>query len=148
MLEELLNQKIVVDMRTPYVCLGTLARCDADFLELKNADLHDLRDGDTTREVYVAESRRTGIKRNRKPRAREPERDRGRRPAGRRDRRLKPHGFVATRNSCDEPRANGSCLSDRNCGRWRTRPLRTCGQAADRCRFDKRPGAARCGRRG
>ena len=66
MLEELLNQKIVVDMRTPYVCLGTLARCDADFLELKNADLHDLRDGDTTREVYVAESKATGVKRNRK----------------------------------------------------------------------------------
>jgi hypothetical protein len=66
MLEELLNQKIVVDMRTPYVCLGTLVRYDADFLELKSADIHDLRDGDTTREIYVADSKATGIKRNRK----------------------------------------------------------------------------------
>jgi hypothetical protein len=66
MLEEMLNQKIVVDLSTPYVCLGTLARLDEHFLEMKNADLHDLRDGDTTREVYVAESCRTGIKRNRK----------------------------------------------------------------------------------
>lgn len=66
MLEELLNQRIVVDMRTPYVCLGTFIRCDADFLELKNADLHDLRDGDTTRENYVAASKATGVKRNRK----------------------------------------------------------------------------------
>ena len=33
---------------------------------MRNADLHDLRDTDTTREIYVAESRATGIKRNRK----------------------------------------------------------------------------------
>ena len=66
MLEELLNQKIVVDMRTTYVCLGTLARFDDHFLELKNADLHDLRDTDTTRENYVAASVATGVKRNRK----------------------------------------------------------------------------------
>jgi hypothetical protein len=66
MLEDLLNQKIVVDMATSYVCLGTLLRFDDHFLELKNADLHDLRDTDTTRENYVAASRATGIKRNRK----------------------------------------------------------------------------------
>jgi hypothetical protein len=66
MLEELIGQKIVIDLRSPYVCLGTLLRIDEHFLELKNADLHDLRDTDTTRENYVAESRVTGIKRNRK----------------------------------------------------------------------------------
>ena len=33
---------------------------------LKNADLHDLRDTDTTRENYIVESKTTGIKRNRK----------------------------------------------------------------------------------
>ena len=36
------------------------------YLELRNADLHDLRDTDTTRENYVAASAATGIKRNRK----------------------------------------------------------------------------------
>jgi hypothetical protein len=35
-------------------------------LELKNADLHDLRDTDTSRENYVAACRSTGIKRNRR----------------------------------------------------------------------------------
>jgi hypothetical protein len=54
---------IVVDLSSSYVCLGTLVRLDADFLELKNADL---RDTETTRENYVAASRATGIKRNRK----------------------------------------------------------------------------------
>jgi len=33
---------------------------------LKNADLHDLRDTDTTRELYVADSVATGIKRHRR----------------------------------------------------------------------------------
>jgi small nuclear ribonucleoprotein (snRNP)-like protein len=66
MLNELLNQKIVVDLRSSYVCLGTLIRFDEYFLELKNADFHDLRDTDTTRENYVAASVSTGINRNRK----------------------------------------------------------------------------------
>ena len=66
MLEELCGQKVVVDLHSQFVCLGTLLRIDAHYLELRNADLHDLRDTDTTRELYVAESRATGVKRNRK----------------------------------------------------------------------------------
>ena len=66
MLEDLIGQRVVVDLRSEYVCLGTLVRCDDHFLELKNADLHDLRDTDTTRETYVASSKATGIKRNRR----------------------------------------------------------------------------------
>jgi hypothetical protein len=66
MLEEMLGQKVVVDLRSPFVCLGLLQRVDEQFLELRNADLHDLRDTDTTRENYVAASRATGVKRNRK----------------------------------------------------------------------------------
>jgi small nuclear ribonucleoprotein (snRNP)-like protein len=66
MLEEFVNQKVVVDLRSHYVCLGTLVRFDEQWLELRNADLHDFRDTDTSRENYVAESRATGIKRNRK----------------------------------------------------------------------------------
>jgi small nuclear ribonucleoprotein (snRNP)-like protein len=66
MLDDLLNQRVVIDLRSTFVCLGTLVRFDEHFLELKNADLHDLRDTDTGRELYVAESKATGIKRNRK----------------------------------------------------------------------------------
>jgi hypothetical protein len=66
MLEEFIGQKVVVDLRSPFVCLGTLMRADDWYLELRNADMHDLRDTDTTRENYVAASRDTGIKRNRK----------------------------------------------------------------------------------
>lgn len=66
MIEEMLGEKVVVDLRSAFVCLGTLARLDEHFLELRHADLHDLRDTQSTREIYVAESQATGIKRNRK----------------------------------------------------------------------------------
>ena len=66
MLEEMIGQKVVVDLRSQFVCLGTLVRVDEHCVEMRNADLHDLRDTDTTRENYVAASCATGIKRNRK----------------------------------------------------------------------------------
>jgi hypothetical protein len=66
MLDDLLGHKVVIDLHGTFVCLGTLQRVDEHYLELKNADLHDLRDTDTTRENYVAASKATGIKRNRK----------------------------------------------------------------------------------
>jgi hypothetical protein len=66
MLQELLGRQVVLDLRNPFVCLGTLSRADELWLELRNADLHDLRDTQTTRENYVAAARATGIKRNRR----------------------------------------------------------------------------------
>jgi hypothetical protein len=66
MLSELIGERVVVDMRSEFVCLGTLARLDDHFVEMRNADLHDLRDTGTGRENYVAASCATGVKRNRK----------------------------------------------------------------------------------
>ncbi len=66
MLEEYVGQKVVVDLHSHYVCLGTLLRFDDHWLELRNAYLHDFRDTDTSRENYIAESHATGVKRNRK----------------------------------------------------------------------------------
>ena len=66
MLEEFIDQKVVIDFRSEFVCLGTLRAIDDHFLDLRNADLHDLRDTETSRENYVAASVATGIKRNRK----------------------------------------------------------------------------------
>ena len=64
-LAALIGQIIVVDMKSPYVCLGRLEGADKDFLELRDADLHDFRDSPATREVYVYDSVRLGIRRNR-----------------------------------------------------------------------------------
>jgi hypothetical protein len=65
LLAPLLGQIVVVDLRSTYVCLGTLISCDVQFLELEDADLHDFRDSPATREVYVYDSVRLGIRRNR-----------------------------------------------------------------------------------
>jgi small nuclear ribonucleoprotein (snRNP)-like protein len=59
------GQMVVVDLKSSYVCLGTLVSSDEQFLELLDADLHDFRDSTATREVYVYDSARFGIRRNR-----------------------------------------------------------------------------------
>lgn len=66
MLDEFVDTKVVIDCRSEYVCMGTLKSFDEHFLELRNADLHDLRDTETSRENYVAATVITGVKRNRK----------------------------------------------------------------------------------
>jgi len=65
MLQDLIGQRVVIDLSSPYVCLGTLRAVSELFLELEDADVHDLRDTRTTRENYVVASLRTGIKTNR-----------------------------------------------------------------------------------
>ncbi len=65
LLESLLGQVVVVDLKSTYVCLGTLIACDDHYFELHDADLHDFRDSTATREVYVYDSARFGIRRNR-----------------------------------------------------------------------------------
>jgi small nuclear ribonucleoprotein (snRNP)-like protein len=65
LLEELIGQQVVIDLRSQYVCLGTLVGLDAAYFDLIDADMHDLRDSTATREIYVFDSHRLGIRRNR-----------------------------------------------------------------------------------
>ncbi len=65
LLAELIGQPVVIDMTSQYVCLGTLVGLDAAYLDVADADLHDLRDSTATREIYVYDSLRLGIRRNR-----------------------------------------------------------------------------------
>lgn len=66
MLDPLFGQIVVIDMASPYVCIGCLAKVDEAFLLVLDADLHDFRDSAATRENYVYDSVRLGIRRNRK----------------------------------------------------------------------------------
>lgn len=61
-----LQQRVVLDMRSAYVCLGKLVKIDRDYFMLEDADLHDLRDSPTTRENYIVSAKLIGIKPNRK----------------------------------------------------------------------------------
>ena len=65
LIEPLIGQVVVIDLRSTYVCLGTLVACDGQYLEMRDADLHDFRDSSATREVYTYDSVRLGIRRNR-----------------------------------------------------------------------------------
>ena len=76
----MIGQVVVVDLRSSYVCLGTLAGDDEQFLEMLDADLHDFRDSTATREIYVYDSVRYGIRRNRSRDPDPPGRRRGHQP--------------------------------------------------------------------
>lgn len=65
LMHELLGEIVVIDLKSPYVCLGTLASADSEYLEIQDADLHDFRDSSASREIYVFDSVRLGIRRNR-----------------------------------------------------------------------------------
>lgn len=65
MLDALIGQVVVIDLKSTYVCLGKLVGHDREFLALQDADLHDFRDSAASREVYVYDSVRLGIRRNR-----------------------------------------------------------------------------------
>ena len=64
-LASLVGQVVVLDLRSQYVCLGTLVDVGNQYFTLADADLHDFRDSTATREVYVYDSVRLGIRRNR-----------------------------------------------------------------------------------
>jgi small nuclear ribonucleoprotein (snRNP)-like protein len=68
MKETLLNlvkQQVVIDTRSPWIYIGTLAEVQADCLLLTNVDVHDSDETSTTKERYVLDSRKTGIHANR-----------------------------------------------------------------------------------
>jgi len=63
--DTLIGREVVIDVVSPYVYLGKLTGHDGKFLVLERADVHDLRDATTTRELYVIDSRRLGVRANR-----------------------------------------------------------------------------------
>ena len=64
-LRELSGLEVVVDTRSPYVYLGTLAEYSDAFLTLRDVDVHDTTDSRSTKEVYIMNARKFGIQRNR-----------------------------------------------------------------------------------
>jgi hypothetical protein len=63
--DRLVGREVVVDVVSPFVYLGKLTGYDAKYLALEQADVHDLRDTTTTRELYVVDSKRFGVRANR-----------------------------------------------------------------------------------
>ena len=63
--DELIGREVVLDVASPFVYVGTLAAYDEAHFVLQDADVHDLRDTTTTREMYVLDSKRHGVRANR-----------------------------------------------------------------------------------
>jgi hypothetical protein len=61
-----LNTVVVVDARDRFVYVGRLVEAAPDALVLADADVHDLQDGVSSREVYVLDARRLGVRENRR----------------------------------------------------------------------------------
>lgn len=59
------GEVVVVDCRSPFVVVGTLRSATAEYIDLVDADMHDLRDTSTNRELYLVKTARYGVEPNR-----------------------------------------------------------------------------------
>lgn len=64
-LKKFLQKKIVVDTRSSWIYIGTLENIGSGSIQLSDVDVHDSRDTHTTKDIYLLDSKKTGIKSNR-----------------------------------------------------------------------------------
>ena len=64
-IKALLGKQVAVDTDSSYVYIGTLKSAGSDYLALSNVDVHDTTDTESTKEFYIHEVRKLGIKKNR-----------------------------------------------------------------------------------
>jgi hypothetical protein len=65
-LESLVGQVIVLDLESRFVIMGTYRGNHGPYYIVENADVHDLRDTTTTRDLYVLDAKRHGVNCNRR----------------------------------------------------------------------------------
>lgn len=65
-LDSYLGQQVVVDTRSSYIILGTLTAIAPDCLTLENVDVHDTSDASSTKDHYIMEAHKLGIRTNRR----------------------------------------------------------------------------------
>ncbi len=64
-LEKYLNKEIVIDSNSSWIYIGVLGIVTDNCVVLSNVDAHDNSDTSTSKELYVFQSKTTGIKSNR-----------------------------------------------------------------------------------
>lgn len=64
-MEELIGKKVVIDTDSSFIYLGKLLEIARDSYILEDVDVHDKNDIEITKEKYVHDSTRTGVKKNR-----------------------------------------------------------------------------------
>ena len=63
--QALVGQQVVVDTDSHHLYIGTLESVDDAVLELTEADVHDSQTTTTTRDLYIINTGKFGIKKNR-----------------------------------------------------------------------------------
>ena len=64
--ETFLQQEVVIDTKSSYLFIGILKSVGDFFLTMSDVDVHDQSDFSKTKEIYVMEAAKYGIKINRK----------------------------------------------------------------------------------
>lgn len=64
--KKILGANVVIDTNSPYLYLGKLIEVDEWFVTLTDVDVHDQREGSATKERYVIEAKKHGIRASRK----------------------------------------------------------------------------------
>jgi hypothetical protein len=57
---------VVIDTNSSYLYIGTLAEVTDHFLKLRDVDVHDRTETPTTKEKYILDAKRYGVKCNRR----------------------------------------------------------------------------------
>ena len=65
-MEELKGKEVIVDTDTSYIYVGVLIDLTDDCLIMEKLDVHDRNDLEMSKEKYILETRRHGVKENRK----------------------------------------------------------------------------------
>jgi hypothetical protein len=64
--EPFVGKVVVVDTDSMFVYLGTLDRVEDQFVVLKDVDAHDRRESPSTKEQYIMDTKKFGVKPNRR----------------------------------------------------------------------------------
>ena len=64
-LEKNIGKQVVLDTRSSWVYIGTLEKVTDSYIVLSQTDVHENKDSSTSKEVYIFETRATGIQANR-----------------------------------------------------------------------------------
>ena len=65
-LQEYTGNEVVIDTKSTYIYLGTLTEEGAEYIVLSDVDVHDHTESTISKELYIIEALKYGIKVNRK----------------------------------------------------------------------------------
>jgi len=64
-LQDLIGEDVVVDTKSPLIYIGKLEKITQSAFVLSDVDVHDHSESHTTRDVYLVDTKKLGIRKNR-----------------------------------------------------------------------------------